>query len=72
MATIWDEILEAEGLPQSEDPDSLDSVEIYDELHANGEMESEYFEFLSSTRRLPSAQWGLDSSRDPAQRPEWD
>lgn len=70
MANTWERMLESDGSFPTEDPESEFPAENYDELHA--ESESEYFEFLSSSRKLPSAQWGLDSSRDPAQKPEWD
>lgn len=72
MATFWEKTLESEDLNQDADSELAFETETYDELHSNDEVESDYYEFLSSTRKLPSAQWGLDSCRDPAQKAEWE
>jgi hypothetical protein len=71
MATTWEIMLDSDGLAPTEASESTFTEEDYDELHASGEMETEYFEYLSSSRKLPSAQWGLDSTRDEATQAEW-
>lgn len=71
MSTTWDSMLDSDDFPCMEDAESTFGEEDYVEQLADGDRDTEYFEFLSSTRKLPSAQWGLDSSRDPAQKPEW-
>lgn len=72
MSNSWEFMLAADDLPPPASPDRSFHAEDYDELHCNEEAETDYYEFLSSTRQLPSAQWGLQSSRDPSQIPEWD
>lgn len=71
MATTWEIMLDSEDLTPTETPECTFGAQDYDELHTDGEMETEYFEYLSSARKLPSAQWGSDSTRDEATQPEW-
>lgn len=72
MANTWERMLDSDGILPAEETSSEFNAEDYDERQHDSETESEYFEFLSSSRQLPSARWGVNSTRDPAQKAEWD